>query len=94
MCYFANVLIYGLLISMKVLGLAHRKRYFHRMVEFTILSGVCARKCRCLSHAYLCRVFSKGTADIHMATLLHIVSYFFTSQADGIKTYIIDFAYC
>lgn len=54
---FANALLYSLLKSMKVLELAHEKRYFHRVGGFTILLGVCARKCRCLSHAYLCRVF-------------------------------------
>lgn len=57
MCYFANVLLYNILRFVKVLILAHGKKYFHRVDRFTILLGVCAHKYRYLSHVCLDLVF-------------------------------------
>lgn len=37
--------------------------------------------------------FTDAAADIHMATLLDIVSHLLTFQANGVKTCIVDFAY-
>lgn len=57
MRYFANTLLRSILKPVKVLNSVHDKQNFHQMDGLTILLEVCARKYRCLSHAYLCPAF-------------------------------------